>query len=252
MTLRLALLHLAPAAGDLAGNVRILQQALHIAAAHGAAMAITPELSLSGFLFPGERGAWIETQPDCGLRAVAATARRLGIGVLVGAAERDGGTGNLHNAAFLIDHTGAVGGHCRKINVAADGWSRPGDTVTSMNWQTLRIGCLICADAYTPDIAERLSAAGAEILMSPANWAPGRYGPAGEWEARSRETGLPFVVCNRTGREDELDFGHAESLVIVDGKRRLVHQSERPVVLTFDWDRRSRRVTSAAFSINPL
>lgn len=252
MTLRLSLLHLAPAAGDLAGNARNIQQALRIAAAHGAALAITPELALTGFLFPADGGAWIEEQPDRWLRAVAATARRLGIGVLVGAAERDRVSGNLHNSAFLIDHTGAVAGHCRKINVAADGWSRPGDTVIPMEWQTLTIGGLICADAYTPDIAARLSAAGAEILISPANWAPGLYGPAGEWEARSRETGLPFVVCNRTGREDGLDFGRAESLVIVDGERRLVHRSELPVVLTFDWDRRLGRVASAAFSIDAL
>lgn len=235
-TLRLSLLHLAPRAGDLAGNVRNVQRAMEIAAAHGAVLAITPELALSGFLFPADGGAWIEAQPDRWLRAVAATARHLGIAVLVGTAERDRVTGNLHNGAFLIDHTGAVSGHCRKINVAADGWSGPGDTVTLMEWQTLRIGGLICADAYTPDIAASLRAQGADILISPANWGPGVHGPAGEWEERSRETELPLIVCNRTGREQGLDFSAAESVVIVGGKRLMVHRSPHPVTLTFEWD----------------
>lgn len=234
--LRLSLLHLAPMAGDPAGNVRTIERAMRIAAAHGAVLAITPELALPGFLLPAGGSAGIEKQPDRWLRAVAATARLLGIAVLVGTAERDRVTGNLHNSAFLIDHTGAVSGHCRKINIAADGWSRPGDTVTPMEWQTLKIGCLICADAYTPDIAARLSAGGADILISPANWGPGVHGPAGEWEQRSRETGLPFIVCNRTGREQGLDFSAAESVVIVGGKRLMVHRSPHPVTLTLDWD----------------
>lgn len=234
--LRLSLLHLSPTAGDLAGNACNIQRAMCVAAARGAAMAITPELALTGFLLPTHGDAWIEAQPDRWLRAVAATARSLGIAVLVGTAERDRATGDLHNSAFLIDHTGAVSGHCRKINVAADGWSQPGDAATPMEWQTLKIGALICADAYTPDIAERLSAGGADVLISPANWGPGAWGPNGEWEQRSRETGLPLIVCNRTGRENGIDFSGAESLVIVAGERRLVHRSELPVVLTLDWD----------------
>jgi predicted amidohydrolase len=252
-TLRLSLLHLAPEAGDLAGNVRALQAAMRVAAARGSALAITPELSLSGFLFPAEGGgAWIERQPDRWLRAVAQTARRIGIAVLVGTAERDAVTGNLHNSAFLIDHDGAVAGRCRKINVAADGWSSPGKDVTPMPWRTLAIGCLICADAYTPDIAARLSAGGADILVSPANWGPGAWGPAGEWEARSRETGLPFIVCNRTGREDGIDFRRAESLVIVAGERRLAHRSDRPVVLTLDWDAEQRAPRDVAWTTDRL
>lgn len=234
--LRLSLLHLAPKTGNFAGNARSIQHAMRVAAARGAALAITPELALPGFLFRANGFAWIEAQPDRWLRAVATTARHLGIAVLVGTAERDRVTGNLHNSAFLIDQDGAISGHCRKINVAADGWSRAGDTVMPMQWRALRIGGLICADAYTPDIAASLRAQGADILISPANWGPGVHGPAGEWEERSRETGLPFIVCNRTGRESGLDFSAAESVVIVGGKRLMAHRSPHPVTLTLDWD----------------
>ena len=50
-------------------------------------------------------------------------------------------------------------------------------------------------------------------------------------------TGLPIMVCNRSGMEsDDLDFRCAESIVARDGKRLLSAKSDRSVVLTFDWD----------------
>ena len=48
---------------------------------------------------------------------------------------------------------------------------------------------------------------------------------------------MPIVVCNRTGVEPgELDYRHAESVVAQDGQRLLSGTSDRPVILSFDWD----------------
>jgi hypothetical protein len=65
-----------------------------------------------------------------------------------------------------------------------------------------RVGMLICADAYTSEIARNLQAQGAQLLVSAAAWAPGHHGPNGEWERCTHDTGLPLIVCNRdrTGR----------------------------------------------------
>ena len=53
------------------------------------------------------------------------------------------------------------------------------------------------------DVAEVLVSKGAQVLVSPVSWGPGGCGPDGEWEARSAQTGLPIIVCNRTGREPD-------------------------------------------------
>ena len=95
---------------------------------------------------------------------------------------------------------------------------------------------LICSDMYTPDIAGELRTRGAQILVSPASWGPGLHGPNGEWEERTKETGLPLFVCNRTGAEKTLDFRQAPSIVVKNGKRLLSHISDRSAVLTFDWN----------------
>ena len=61
--------------------------------------------------------------------------------------------------------------------------------------------------------------------------------PDGEWAQRSRDTGLPMMVCNRSGGEgDDLDYSLAESVVAHQGETLLMATSKRSVVLSFDWD----------------
>ena len=95
---------------------------------------------------------------------------------------------------------------------------------------------LICADAYTTTIATNLKAQGAEMLVSAAAWGPGLHGPDGEWERCSYETGLPRLVCNRTGIDRTLRFTGAESLVVKDGQRLCSFVSERSAMFLITWD----------------
>jgi hypothetical protein len=55
------------------------------------------------------------------------------------------------------------------------------------------------------------------VLVSSAAWAPGLYGPNGEWEQYTRDTGLPLLVCNRSGPDLALTFTEAESVAVKDG-----------------------------------
>jgi predicted amidohydrolase len=98
------------------------------------------------------------------------------------------------------------------------------------------VGLLICADAYTPTIATTLKAQGAQMLVSAAAWGPGMHGPDGEWERCSRVTGLPLLVCNRTGLDRTLRFTGAESLVVKDGERLCAFTSERSAMFFIAWD----------------
>jgi N-carbamoylputrescine amidase len=95
---------------------------------------------------------------------------------------------------------------------------------------------LICADAFTSEIARNLQAQGAQLLVSSAAWAPGQHGPNGEWERCTRDTGLPLIVCNRTGPDRTLDFTKAETVVVKDGQRLLSLSSKRSTVFAIEWD----------------
>jgi predicted amidohydrolase len=95
---------------------------------------------------------------------------------------------------------------------------------------------LICADAYTSEIARTLQAQGAQLLISSAAWAPGLHGPNGEWERCTSDTGLPLIVCNRTGPDRTLDFTNAETVVVKNGRRLLSLSSARSTVFVVEWD----------------
>ncbi len=247
----IALLHLETVPGAIEQNRRLIVEAIKHAATIGAAWIVTPELAVCGLQFAHIVGTeWIQPQPDVWMQQVCKLVRTLKRTVFLACPERDGP--RLYNSVFVIGPTGEITGKHRKINVASDSlsWSSPGDSVAPIECNGIRVGVLVCADVYTSNIARAMKFEGAQMLVSPASWGPGIHGPNGEWEQRTHETGLPLIVCNRTGAEKTLDFWKAPSLVVKDGTRLLVHTSKKPAVLTFNWDFDAMRLRSSKYSVD--
>ena len=229
--------------------------AVQVAAARGADWVVSPELCTCGLQFPALLGTdWIAPQPDAWMAEFCQFVKALQLTVFLSSPERDGDTGKCYNTMFVIDADGTILGKHRKMNVLADSahWSSPGESPSPVEWRDMRIGLLVCADAYTDDIAAALQSQGADILVSSSAWGPGFHGPDGEWEQRTVETGLPLIVCNRTGNDHTLSFAGAESLVVQNGSRLLSHHSEHSAVLTFDWNVASMELISKAFHRDDL
>ena len=241
-TLRIAFLHLAPLPGGLESNRQLVERAVLAAAGEKADWILTPELCVTGYDFTPRIGTdWILPQPDAWMTGFARLAARLKVTVFLAHPERDPQTDLLHNSLFVIGPEGAIlGRHCKihVLRVGAESWSRRGGRVAPVLLPAPRIpvGLLICADAFDPAIALRLRAGGAQLLVSAANWAPGLHGPEGEWERCSHVTGLPLMVCNRTGMDRKLDFTGAESVVAKEGRRLLSFSAERSAMLVVQWD----------------
>lgn len=234
---RIALLHLSIAPGAIERNRSLIVKAVQHAAAAGAQWIVTPELAVCGLQFAHVLGTdWIQPQPDAWMERFCRLVKDLKRTVFLSCPERD--QKGLYNSVFIINSRGEIVGKHRKVHVASDSlsWSSPGDAVVPVECDGIRVGVLICSDVYTADLAAALKSKGAKILLSPASWGPGIHGPNGEWEERTRETGLPLIVCNRTGTEHTLEFSKAPSLVVKNGNRRLSHTSDRSAVLTFDWN----------------
>jgi N-carbamoylputrescine amidase len=234
---KIALLHLETVPGAIDRNRYVIVEAIKHAAAIDAQWIVTPELAVCGLQFAHVVGSdWIQPQPDPWMQQVCRLVKTLKRTVFLGCPEREGR--RFYNSVFVIGPTGEIVGQHRKLNVVSDSmsWSHPGDRVAPIECEGIKVGVLICSDAYTSNIARALKFEGAEMLVSPASWGPGIHGPNGEWEQRSHETGLPVIVCNRTGAEQTLDFWRAPSLVAKNGDRLLSHTSDRSAVLTFDWD----------------
>lgn len=239
-TVRIALLHLAPVPGDLTQNRRLIEKAITIAARSGVSWVITPECCVCGYTFTDAIGTdWILPQPDPWMTRVCQLAARLRVTIFLSHPERDPQSQTLHNTVFVISCDGVIAGTHRKINAlhtGSESWSTPGVQVMPIPVQPVGpVGILICADAFSPEIAKSLAGQGARLLVSSAAWAPGFHGPNGEWERCTEDTGLPLLVCNRTGRDRTLDFAAAESVVVKDGKCLLTMSSDRSTIFIVEW-----------------
>ena len=239
--LRVAMLHLAPVVADVAHNRSLVERGLACAAQMGAQWVITPELFVTGYKFAEVIGTdWICPQPDDWMQSFCGQVAECGVTVFLSHPERDPAAGLMYNTVFVIGPDGRIIGRHRKVKAlrGPESWSSPGDEIAPINCDGTEVGVVICADAYRNDVAGILKDRGAELLVSPASWGPGDCGPLGEWEQRTLDTGLPIMVCNRSGWEaDDLDFNEAVSVVALDGKRVLeAFCGEESTVLIFDWD----------------
>lgn len=246
--LRVALLHLLPIAGDIQKNQRLIEKAVKQAADQNVDWIITPELAVSGLQFTRKIGTkWISKQPDEWMVNFLAVVKSLNTNVFLGCPEKSE-SGELYNSVFVINRGGHLIGKQRKIT-SIDDWSTSGDDMELIDMGNVKIGVLICADAYTPEIADTLLAKGAEILIAPSSWGPGLHEPNGEWEQRSIDTGLCLFVCNRTGEDESVTFWEAESLIVKNGKRILSHKSKQSAILTFEWDLEKMDLMSHEFTV---
>jgi predicted amidohydrolase len=243
--LRIALLHLAPMLGDVETNRRLIEKGITTAADLGAGWIVTPELVVSGYAFAKQIGTdWILPQPDPWVTYICRIAAQRRVAIFLSHPERDRRSNRLHNTVFAIAPDGTITGSHRKINalrVGSEAWSTPGEEAAPVYVPPFdSVGLLICADAYSPWITKRLHEQGARILVSSAAWAPGLHGPDGEWERCTRDTGLPLIVCNRTGPDQTLNFTTAESVVVKDGRRLLSLTSEQSTIFVIDWNLRTQ------------
>ncbi len=240
--LRIALIHMDSHPGEIAHNRRLIERAIDQAIAGQADWIVAPELAESGYDFARIIGTdWVEVFPDQWILRLAEKARKHQVALFVGIVEKEGQTGVLHNSVAVIDKQGTLLGTHRKfqvIDAPAERWATKGLGNTPFVVEGIKVGLLICADAYQPQLANRHKVLGAQILLSPANWPPVEgMGPDGHWEARSNETGLPLVVNNRTGTEPNLDFIRGESAVVQGGRRTYTRSFAESHLIFIDWDR---------------
>jgi predicted amidohydrolase len=170
---------------------------------------------------------WIVEQPDTWMRRLGELSAKLGVVSFVSHPERDIASGRLFNSVFVIGRDGRLLGRHRKLHPTpiSEGWASGGELGRPVLVDGLQVGLLVCADAYAAEPALCLRDAGAQLFVSSAAWWPGEWGPNGEWEGRTLDTGLPLIVCNRTGHDGGSDMIDAESVIVDRGVKLLTLRS---------------------------
>ena len=233
MTLKLCVAQLNLVVGDLAGNSKKIIEAAQSAYAQGARLVLTPELSICGYaaedLFL--RPAFITACDD----AVKIVARELAglknLMVVVGhpsggdSRTRSVAIQSRHNAASVLCEGAVVATYVKRElpNYQVFDERRyftPGQGVCVFEageaGSSVKVGLLICEDAWFEEPARLTRAAGAELLVV-INASPFHIGKGNEREqmmrARVQDCSLPLVYAHLVGGQDEVVFeGHSFAL----------------------------------------
>ncbi|NDP37435.1 MAG: NAD+ synthase [Rhodoferax sp.] len=237
MTLKLCVAQLNFLVGDMAGNAQKIINAARTAYAQGARLLLTPELSICGYaaedLFL--RAAFIAACDD----AVKTVARELAglkdMSVVVGhptggdSRTRSVAVQNRHNAASVLREGVVIATYAKRElpNYQVFDERRyftPGQGVCVFEageaGHTVKVGLLICEDAWYEAPARETQAAGAELLAV-INASPFHIGKGDEREQMMRERvqacGLPLVYAHLVGGQDEVVFEGRSFALNADG-----------------------------------
>jgi NAD+ synthase (glutamine-hydrolysing) len=225
--MKVALLQINPTVGDLAGNARLILDALAKAQAADAALAVTPELALVGYL-PRDlllSEGFVKKSWDA-VAALARDAARLPP-LLVGLPEANtSDVGRpLFNSAVLVQH-GTVGSRFRKALLPTydvfdeDRYFEPFHGPQTLDIGGRRLGISICEDIwndrdfwkrrrYHHDPIEELVRAGADAIvnLSASPFTAGKHARREEMlGSMAKRHHVPVLYVNQFGGNDDLVF----------------------------------------------
>ena len=205
---------------DVAHNTRKTVETIERAntasgAAGGTQLIVFPETSLSGFPTRDNIADVAQTLDGPALTSVRDAARRKGVAVAVGLAERDGN--QFYNTTVLVDERGEIALRYRKTHLWASdvGVFTPGDRYETCTWNGLTVGLLICYDIEFPESARAVAALDADLLIvTNGNMDP--FGPVHRRaiQARAMENQMFALMVNRCGSgDDNLTFPGLSALI---------------------------------------
>lgn len=210
--------------GDPASSLHRLRERADAAAASGATLLVTPEMSLTGYNI-GSRVRDLAEPADGPLLAeVSRIAADTGVAIVYGFPEL--ADGDVYNAVRLVDATGAPRALYRKTHLFGgldrDHFRAGDELVVQADLDGHRIGLLVCYDVEFPEAVRAHARAGTTLLAVPtALMAPNTSVATLLVPARAMENQLHLAYVNRCDTEGELDYVGLSALVGPDGAELL-------------------------------
>ena len=231
--IRAALIQLC-ASDDPQANLPITLDMIRDAAAQGADLIVTPEVTNCVSTSRGHQASvLVEQADDLTLRAICNLAKDRSVWIVIGSLALASGDndGRFVNRSFLVGPDGVVKAWYDKIHMfdvtinereqyRESAAYRPGNRAVVAQTDVAAIGLSICYDVRFPALYQTLARGGAQIITIPAAFSP--VTGAAHWEsllrARAIETGA-FILAPAQVGDHELAEGrprqtHGHSLAI--------------------------------------
>lgn len=191
------------------------------AAAAGARLLVTPEMSLTGFANGADRvDELAEPVPGPLTDRVAATAAEHGLAIAVGLPVRT--PAGVANTVVVVDSDGSLLAGYAKAHLYGDvdrDAFVPGDVgVVQFRLDGVVVGLLVCYDVEFPEAVRAHALAGTELLVVPTGLMD-PYGHVGTVlvPARAYESQVFVAYTNRTGAEGDFVYCGASCVIAPDG-----------------------------------
>ena len=240
--MRVAIAQMNVVLGDLSGNVRRIVEDAQKAAAAGADLLLTPELSLCGY--PPED---LLLRPDfyrltdVALAELAAVTAPLDLAIVVGHPLQEG---ELHYNAASVFVRGERRCTYRKQHLPQYEvfdecrYFSAGQNTVVFEHAGVSFGLAICEDVWYPGPATNACAASADVLLV-LNASPYHLdkavGRQSVLQQRVTETGLSIAYCNLVGGQDELVFDGASCVITSAGETVLQLPQFKEAFATADY-----------------
>ncbi|SOB93245.1 NAD+ synthase [Rhodobacter maris] len=181
------------------------------------------------------------------MTAMTALAARLGEGPVLGIGGPFADASGIYNAYWLLAEGRVIARRLKRALPHEDVFDEmrlfdPGPLPEPVVIGAARIGLPVCEDAWHPEVAQALAAAGAEMLFVP-NGSPYRRAKLEALRlpvtrARVAETGLPLVYLNMLGGQDDQLFDGASFVLDREGAVVVQLPAFEEAVVHVDFEKR--------------
>lgn len=235
---------------DIAVNVNTASAMIREAAAAGATLIATPEMTSLMNHAPGALYASSKPEADDpALTAFRALAAELRVWLLIGSLHIREEGGMCANRSFLIGPAGDIAARYDKIHrfdvqLSATNVHREsrdftaGDEAVVAALPDARLGMTVCYDVRFPHLHRDLAKAGAEILAVPAAF--NSVSGAAHWHvllrARAIETGCFVIAPAQCGVHEDGRKTYGHSLIISPWGAIIAEAGDEPCVISAELD----------------
>lgn len=209
--------------GSLSANLEKSIEAIKEAARNQADLILFPEVQLTEFFpqYPGQNVAQYQIPLDSEIvNAFCEAAKENGIMAVPNILLYE--NGRAYDASLLIEKDGTIAGVQKMVHIAQaeqfyeqDYYTPADDGFHVFDTPHGKIGIVVCFDRHYPESIRTESLMGAELILIPTVNTKTEPSEMFEWELRVQafHNSVAVAMCNRVGKEGEMDFS-GESIVV--------------------------------------
>lgn len=229
--IKVTLAQLVPKLGDRKHNLNLILESIENASNEKSNIVIFPELFLSGYSIGEHVVSLAESLNGSCLTEIKNACKKHAVHAVIGMPEK-GDDEQYYISSIVVNDQGKLIGTYRKTHLfdKEKQFFSSGEELIVVETSLGTIGLMICFEVEFPEIARTLKMMGADfIIIINANMSPYENHHRIYANSRAMENELPVIICNRLGKEGDLDFCGGSMVIDAFGKILLDMGKEKAV-----------------------